>query len=125
MRPAPAAQPRPGAGGGGSPAGGAGALTGGWRGGDSSRTAAQAAGSPTAEPHDAEATAPTARTTAGSTVAGVARGLRPLVTALLALTVLLVIAGIVLLGVEPLATTLVMIVAVATGFMAVYLHRTL
>ena len=58
-------------------------------------------------------------------MAGVARGLRPLVTALLALTVLLVVVGIVLLGVEPLATTLVMIVALATGFMAVYLHRTL
>ncbi|MGW2673453.1 hypothetical protein OG312_00405 [Kocuria rhizophila] len=115
----------PEAAGAGSPTSGARALAARWRGGDSSRTVAEGADSPAAEHHDAAATAPATRTTAGSTVAGVARGLRPLVTALLALTVLLVIVGIVLLGVEPLATTLVMIVAVATGFMAVYLHRTL
>lgn len=78
---------------------------------------AAAAGSPdTARP---------ARSTGGSTVSSLARGLRPVVSALLALTVILVLLGIVLLGVEPLATTLMMIVAVATGFMAVYLHRTL
>ncbi|MBX7557651.1 hypothetical protein K1Y78_59760, partial [Streptomyces sp. tea 10] len=47
------------------------------------------------------------------------------VAALAALTVILVLVSIILLGVEPLATTLVLIVAVATGFMAFYLHRTL
>ncbi|GEC99550.1 hypothetical protein KVA01_17050 [Kocuria varians] len=52
-------------------------------------------------------------------------GMTPLVTGLLVLTAILVVLGVVLLGVEPLATTLVLIVAVATGFMAVYLHRTL
>lgn len=52
-------------------------------------------------------------------------GLKPLVTGLLVLTAILVVLGVVLLGVEPLATTLVLIVAVATGFMAVYLHKTL
>ena len=57
--------------------------------------------------------------------AGVTGGLKPLVTGLLILTVILVVLGVVLLGVEPLATTLVLIVAVATGFMAVYLHKTL
>lgn len=108
----------------GSPASGARALAARWRGGESTRTGQDTAGALVAE-HDAAGTAPAARNTAGSTVAGVARGLRPLVTALLALTVLLVVVGIVLLGVEPLATTLVMIVALATGFMAVYLHRTL
>ena len=108
----------------GSPASGARALAARWRGGESTRTGQDTAGALVAE-HDAAGTAPAARNPAGSTVAGVARGLRPLVTALLALTVLLVVVGIVLLGVEPLATTLVMIVALATGFMAVYLHRTL
>ena len=108
----------------GSPASGARALAARWRGGEAARTGQDTAGALVAA-HAAAGTAPAARNTAGSTVAGVARGLRPLVTALLALTVLLVVVGIVLLGVEPLATTLVMIVAVATGFMAVYLHRTL
>ncbi len=56
---------------------------------------------------------------------GLASGLKPLVAALAALTVILVLVSIILLGVEPLATTLVLIVAVATGFMAFYLHRTL
>ena len=52
-------------------------------------------------------------------------GLKPVVTALLVLTAVLVLLGIFMLGVEPLVTTLVLIVAVATGFMAMYLHRTL
>lgn len=56
---------------------------------------------------------------------GLTSGLKPLVTALAALTMILVLVSIILLGVEPLATTLVLIVAVATGFMAFYLHRTL
>ena len=56
---------------------------------------------------------------------GLTSGLKPLVAALAALTVILVLVSIILLGVEPLATTLVLIVAVATGFMAFYLHRTL
>ena len=58
-------------------------------------------------------------------VGGLTSGLKPLVTALAALTMILVLVSIILLGVEPLATTLVLIVAVATGFMAFYLHRTL
>ncbi|RLY94942.1 hypothetical protein EAE32_07470 [Kocuria tytonicola] len=61
----------------------------------------------------------------GGAVSRLVSGLRPVVTALLVLTVVLVLLGIIMLGVEPLVTTLVLIVAVATGFMAMYLHRTL
>lgn len=74
---------------------------------------------------DAERDRPAAGGSSPARAAGVMGGLKPLVTGLLVLTAILVVLGVVLLGVEPLATTLVLIVAVATGFMAVYLHKTL
>ncbi|WNB89708.1 hypothetical protein RGB72_04550 [Glutamicibacter protophormiae] len=73
----------------------------------------------------AERDRPAAGGSSPARAAGVMGGLKPLVTGLLVLTAILVVLGVVLLGVEPLATTLVLIVAVATGFMAVYLHKTL
>ena len=53
------------------------------------------------------------------------RGTTPAVLALGALTVVLVVLGLVLMGSDPLITTLCLIVAVATGFMAFYLKRAL
>lgn len=79
-----------------------------------------AAPAPAREPRRA-----TGGSSAARLVGGLTSGLKPLVAALAALTVILVLVSIILLGVEPLATTLVLIVAVATGFMAFYLHRTL
>ncbi|RKQ36408.1 hypothetical protein [Kocuria tytonis] len=81
-------------------------------------------------PHDdaASAGAPSAtpaRAAGAPAATRLARSLKPVVSALLALTAILVVLGILMLGVEPLATTLILIVAVATGFMAAYLHRTL
>lgn len=73
----------------------------------------------------AERDRPAAGGSSPARAAGAMGGLKPLVTGLLVLTAILVVLGVVLLGVEPLATTLVLIVAVATGFMAVYLHKTL
>ncbi|MCR4524884.1 hypothetical protein NUV30_00610 [Kocuria rhizophila] len=68
---------------------------------------------------------PRAPRPAGGAASRLVSGLKPVVTALLVLTAVLVLLGIFMLGVEPLVTTLVLIVAVATGFMAMYLHRTL
>lgn len=53
------------------------------------------------------------------------QGTNPAVLALGVLTLVLVLLGLVLVGAEPLVTTLCIIVAVATGFMAFYLKRTL
>lgn len=53
------------------------------------------------------------------------RGAKSTVLALTLLTVLLVVGAVILIPFEPLATTLFIIVAVATGFMAFYLNRTL
>ena len=66
----------------------------------------------------------------GDRPAGERRGSSPKVAKatvliLAVLTALLIVAAVVLIGIEPLATMLVAIVAVATGFMAFYLQRTL
>ena len=66
----------------------------------------------------------------GDKTAGGRRGASPKVAkvtvlALAVLTALLLVGAVVLIGVEPLATMLFAIVAVATGFMAFYLKRTL
>ena len=53
------------------------------------------------------------------------KGAKATVLTLAVLTLLLLIAAVVLVPFEPLATTLFVIVAVATGFMAFYLNRTL
>ncbi|MBD2761407.1 hypothetical protein IEE92_02375 [Kocuria sp. cx-116] len=53
------------------------------------------------------------------------KGAKTTVLALALLTVLLVVGAVILIPFEPLATTLFIIVAVATGFMAFYLNRTL
>lgn len=53
------------------------------------------------------------------------KGAKAAVLALALLTLLLLVGAVVLIAFEPLATTLFAIVAVATGFMAFYLNRTL
>lgn len=53
------------------------------------------------------------------------RGAKAAVLALAVLTLLLLVGAVIMISFEPLATTLFAIVAVATGFMAFYLNRTL
>lgn len=53
------------------------------------------------------------------------KGAKAAVLALALLTLVLIVGAVVMISFEPLATTLFAIVAVATGFMAFYLNRTL